>query len=219
MIPVRHRAKSQLTSPPADTLSPSRPHRELASIFSTGTRSTAAQGYGAVILGGDCGSLSIARSLGRRGIPVCFITDNSNPIAKFSRYTSRSLSWAGSQYKDAVPDLIELADRYGMRGWALFPAADAEVQLVAQNHAELSKIFRLVTPPWDVAQWALDKTLTYQRARAYHRSCAPGQANIEAWRLDDDIVDHRSMEDLRCGEVGGLHRARRQTRCTELRDK
>ena len=44
------------------------------------------------------------------------------------------------------------------------PAADPEVQLVAQNHAELSKAFRLVTPPWDVAQWALDKTLTYQRA-------------------------------------------------------
>jgi predicted ATP-grasp superfamily ATP-dependent carboligase len=94
------------------------------------------------------------------------VTDNSNPIAKFSRYTSRSLSWPGSQHENAVSDLIALADRHGMRGWVLFPAADAEVQLVAQNHAELSKVFRLVTPPWDVARWALDKTLTYRRAAA-----------------------------------------------------
>src|SRR6266851_1713758 len=136
MIPVRPGAKAELTSPPTDALSSPRPNLESAGI----SAATAARGYGAIILGGDCGSLSIARSLGRRGIPVCFITDNSNPIAKFSRYTSRSLSWAGSQHKDAVSDLIELADRHGMRGWVLFPAADAEVQLVAQNHAELSKI-------------------------------------------------------------------------------
>jgi predicted ATP-grasp superfamily ATP-dependent carboligase len=63
-----------------------------------------------------------------------------------------------------VRDLLELANRHGMKGWVLFPAADAEVQLVAQNHAGLSKVFRLVTPAWDVAQWALDKTLTYRRA-------------------------------------------------------
>jgi D-aspartate ligase len=166
MIPVIPGAKAELTSPPTDALSPPRPTLESAVISAAGARSTAAQGYGAVILGGDCGSLGIARSLGRRGISVCFITDNSNPIAKFSRYTSRSLSWAGSQQRDAVSDLVELADRHGMRGWVLFPAADPEVQLVAQNHAELSKVFRLVTPPWDVAQWALDKTLTYQRATA-----------------------------------------------------
>src|SRR6202171_1223921 len=164
MIPVRPGAKAELTSPPTDALSPPRPTLESAGISAAGAHSTAAHGYGAIVLGGDCGSLGIARSLGRRGIPVCFITDNSNPIAKFSRYTSRSLSWAGSQHKDAVLDLIELADRYGMREWVLFPAADAEVQLVAQNHAELSRVFRLLTPPWDVAQWALDKTLTYQRA-------------------------------------------------------
>jgi predicted ATP-grasp superfamily ATP-dependent carboligase len=164
MIPVRPGAKAELISPPANALSPSRPTLESAGIAATGARSTAARGYGTIILAGDCGSLGIARSLGRRGIPVCFITDNSNPIAKFSRYTSRSLSWAGSQQRGAASDLIKLADRHGMRGWVLFPAADPEVQLVAQNHAELSKVFRLVTPPWDVAQWALDKTLTYQRA-------------------------------------------------------
>jgi len=97
MIPVRPGAKAELTSPPTNALSPPRPNLESAGISAAGERSAAARGYGAIVLGGDCGSLGIARSLGRRGIPVYFITDNSNPIAKFSRYTSRSLLWAGSQ--------------------------------------------------------------------------------------------------------------------------
>jgi D-aspartate ligase len=164
MIPIKHELQTELRSPSPDALSRLRIHREMAGVFMAGLHSSAARGLGAIVLGGDCGSLGIARSLGRRGIPVCFVTDNSNPLAKFSRYTSRSLSWAGSQHKDAVSDLIDLADRHGMRGWVLFPAADPEVQLIAQNHAELSKVFRLTTPPWEIAQWALDKTLTYQRA-------------------------------------------------------
>src|ERR1700682_907932 len=188
MIPVRPGAKAELTSPPTDALSSPRPNLESAGISAAGARSAAARGYGAIVLGGDCGSLSIARRLGRRGIPVCFVTDNSNPIAKFSRYTSRSLSWAGSQHKDAVSDLLELADRHGMRGWVLFPAADAEVQLVAQNHTELSKVFRLVTPPWDVAQWALDKTLTYQRAATL------GIDHPKTYRPRD----RREVENLNC---------------------
>lgn len=162
---VRHGGKPDLTSP-LDALSLPGRDREIASVSSPDLQAAMPGGYGAVVLGGDCGSLGVVRSLGRHGIPICFVTDNSNPIAKFSRYTSRSLSWPGSQHKNAVPDLLELADRHGMLGWVLFPAADPEVQLVAQNHAELSKVFRLVTPPWDVARWALDKTLTYQRAAA-----------------------------------------------------
>lgn len=162
---VRHGVKPDLTSP-LDALSLPGRDRKSASVSSPETQATAPGGYGAIVLGGDCGSLGVVRSLGRRGIPICFVTDNSNPIAKFSRYTGRSLSWPGSQHKNAAPDLLELADRHGMRGWVLFPAADPEVHLVAQNHAELTKVFRLVTPPWDIARWALDKTLTYQRAAA-----------------------------------------------------
>jgi D-aspartate ligase len=162
---IRHGVKPDLASP-LDALSLPGRDRAIPSVSSPDLQAGAPGGYGAIVLGGDCGSLGVVRSLGRHGIPICFVTDNSNPIAKFSRYTSRSLSWPGAQHKNAVPDLLELADRHGMRGWVLFPAADAEVQLVAQNHAELSKVFRLVTPPWDVARWALDKTLTYQHAAA-----------------------------------------------------
>ena len=163
---IRHGAKTELASPLREALPLPGSNRKPADASSAGAHPTATSGNGVIVLGGDCGSLGVVRSLGRHGIPICFVTDNSNPIAKFSRYTNRSLSWQGSQHENAVSDLIALADRHGMRGWVLFPAADPEVQLVAQNHAELSKLFRLVTPPWDVAEWALDKTLTYQRAAA-----------------------------------------------------
>jgi hypothetical protein len=128
---IRHGAKADLASQLRDALPLPGPSRKSADASSTGVHSTEASGFGAIVLGGDCGSLGIVRSLGRRGIPICFVTDNSNPIAKFSRYTSRSLSWPGSQHENAVADLLELADRYAMKGWVLFPAADAEVQLVA----------------------------------------------------------------------------------------
>ena len=47
---------------------------------------------GALILGGAHGSLAIARSLGRHGISIFFLT-HDHPIAKFSRYTGRHGSW------------------------------------------------------------------------------------------------------------------------------
>ena len=40
---------------------------------------------GAIVIGGDYQGLGIARSLGRRGIPVCVIDDETS-IARASRY-------------------------------------------------------------------------------------------------------------------------------------
>src|ERR1700722_9297665 len=56
---------------------------------------------GALILGGAHGSLAVARSLGRRGIPVWFAT-HDHPIAKYSRYVARSFEWAGPSDKGAA---------------------------------------------------------------------------------------------------------------------
>ena len=120
---------------------------------------------GALILGGAHGSLAVARSLGRRGIPVWFLT-HDHPIASLSRYTKRSFSWAGPDREGAIDRLLELARLHRLDGWVLFACGDAEVRLVAQHHAELSKIFRLTTPPWQITQFAYDKRLTYRHADA-----------------------------------------------------
>jgi D-aspartate ligase len=119
---------------------------------------------GALILGGAHGSLAVARSLGRRGIPVWFLT-HDHPLARFSRYVLRSDRWSGPDHPGAVDWLLWFARSHGLDGWTMFAAADAEVQFVARNHAVLSGMFRLVTPPWAITRWTTDKRLTYQYAR------------------------------------------------------
>lgn len=125
----------------------------------------AANRLGAVILGGAHGSLAVARSLGRRGIPVCFIT-HDHPIARFSRYTGRNLTWHGPDHDGALAELLDLTARYRLDGWVLFPGGDAEVMFVARNHAALSGAFQLTTPAWEVARYALDKRRLQEHAAA-----------------------------------------------------
>lgn len=118
---------------------------------------------GALIVGGAHGSLAVARSLGRQGIPVWFVTSN-HPIARYSRYTERSFRWAGPDAGGAFAFLMELAVRHRLDGWMLIAGGDQELRLMSRHRAELSKLFRVTTPDWETARWAYDKRLTYQRA-------------------------------------------------------
>ena len=89
---------------------------------------------GAIVLGGAHGSLEIARSLGRRGIPVWLITAD-NPLASLSRFVEVSLRWSGPRDSGALAFLTDLARRHGLEGWVLFAGSDDDVWFVAQNHA------------------------------------------------------------------------------------
>ncbi|HEX5507080.1 MAG TPA: hypothetical protein VFX37_01100, partial [Pseudolabrys sp.] len=131
---------------------------------------------GALIVGGAHGALAVARSLGRRGIPVFFLT-HDNLIAKFSRYVTGSAIWAGPEQPDAAGTLLKVGRDDRLEGCVLLPCGDSEVELIAKNHAVLSEFFRVTTPDWETSKWALDKRLTYQRAASlgigYPRSFYP----------------------------------------------
>jgi len=120
---------------------------------------------GALILGGAHGSLAVARSLGRRGIPVWFAT-HDHPIAKYSRYVARSFEWAGPSDKGAADWLVELSASHRPERWVLFAGGDEEVRLVAWNHAMLQRAYRVTTPPWEIVGIACDKRLTHEHASA-----------------------------------------------------
>lgn len=120
---------------------------------------------GAIVLGGAHGSLEVARSLGRRGIPVWLLTAD-NPLASFSRYVARAVRWRGPGDAGAADFLIGLARRHGLEGWVLFAGSDEDVRLVAQNHAALGAVFTLTTVPWEQLRWAVDKRLMNARADA-----------------------------------------------------
>lgn len=131
---------------------------------------------GAIILGGAHGSLSVARSLGRRGIPV-WLLETSRTLVGFSRYLEKRLTWEGPEHQGALDWLLELADRHDIGNWMLFPAADPETRFIAENHERLASRFRLNTLPWDILEKAQDKNLLYQRAAelglAYPKSYHP----------------------------------------------
>ena len=111
---------------------------------------------GALVLGGTHGTLELARSLGRRGIPVWLITSD-NPLATVSRYVQRNFTWDGPACDGAPAYLIELAARHNLAGWALFAGGDVELQFIARHHAAFGSIFALTTPVWDVLRRVVDK--------------------------------------------------------------
>ena len=119
---------------------------------------------GALVLGGNLNGLSIARSLGRHGVPVWVTTPPNIKLASFSRYTQRSLPWPDGESEAQVDYLLELAAQHKLDGWVLFPTSDETAALLSKFRTELSGRFRVSTPAWDVLRWAYDKRLTYKLA-------------------------------------------------------
>ena len=119
---------------------------------------------GAVVIGGDHPGLGVARSLGRRGIPVCVIDDQFS-ISQFSKYVQRVV-----RVKDlrdevrTVDSVLEVGKRYGLDGWVLFPTRDETVAAFSRHKARLAEFFRVTTPEWNTVRWAWDKKNSYVRA-------------------------------------------------------
>ncbi len=119
---------------------------------------------GALVIGGNLNGLSIARSLGRHGVPVWVTTSPNTKLASCSRYTLRTLPWPDGESEAQVAYLLELAARYDLDQWVLFPTSDESAALLSKFHTALSRRFLVSTPTWEVLRWAYDKRLTYQLA-------------------------------------------------------
>ena len=119
---------------------------------------------GALVVGGAHVSIGIARSLGRRGIPVWLLANH--PIPKFSRYVKRSFDWSGADHPDGLGQIIDVAVKNDLAGWVLIPTGDQDLRLVAQNHEMLSKRLHVAACDWATIQWVYDKRLTHRRAHS-----------------------------------------------------
>lgn len=119
---------------------------------------------GGVVIGGDYQGLGIVRSLGRRNIPVCVIDDESS-IARFSRYTTHSVSVPSLRdERQTVETLLDIGRRLDLRGWLVFPTRDETVAALGRYRSHLADFFRVSTPAWNTIQWVWDKRNTYRLA-------------------------------------------------------
>ncbi len=122
------------------------------------------QNIGAVVIGGDHPGLAIARSLGRRGIPVVVI-DDQYAISSFSRYVTRVVRVPDLKHEQATVDaVLEVGQRFGLKDWVLFPTRDENVASFSLHRDRLAEFYRVTTPPWETVRWAWDKTNTYHLA-------------------------------------------------------
>jgi D-aspartate ligase len=119
---------------------------------------------GAIVIGGEHPGLGIVRSLGRRGIPVCVI-DDQHSVSQFSKYATRVVRVKDLRDEGrTVDNVLDVGQRYGLKGWVLFPTRDETVAAFSRHRERLAEFFRVTTPGWDTVQWAWDKKNTYDRA-------------------------------------------------------
>ena len=120
---------------------------------------------GAVVVGGDYQGLEIVRSLGRSDVPVC-VVDNEHSISRFSRYCTHFVHQPKLREEgETVESLLKVASQLNLQGWVLYPTREEHVAAFSRHRSELSKVFRVPTPEWEVIKWAWDKRNTYQLAQ------------------------------------------------------
>jgi D-aspartate ligase len=119
---------------------------------------------GAIVVGGEHPGLGIARSLGSRGVPICII-DDQHSVSQFSKYVDRVVRVKDLRNEqNTIEGILEIGQRYGLRGWVLFPTRDETVAAFSRYRDRLAGFFRVSTAPWDTVRWAWDKTNTYNLA-------------------------------------------------------
>jgi predicted ATP-grasp superfamily ATP-dependent carboligase len=125
-------------------------------------KSGPAQIVGALVVGGDHPGLGIARSLGRRGIPV-YVIDEQQCISSFSRYATRVVRVENIlDERKTVDAVLEVGRRFNLRDWVLFPTRDETVAAFSRNRNELAEFFKVPTGEWESVEWAWDKKKTYE---------------------------------------------------------
>jgi D-aspartate ligase len=144
-------------------------------------------GAGALVVGGDYQGLGIARSLGRRNVPVAVIDDETS-IARASRYVRHHRRVHDLREPDAaLHELLAMKRDYALDGWVLYPTREETVALIARRGEELAG-FRLPGPSPACVEIAWDKRKTYATARRL------GVSAPRSWATDRERLD--SAEDL-----------------------
>jgi D-aspartate ligase len=153
----------------------------------------AGRDIGAVVIGGDYQGLGIARSLGRRGIPVCVI-DDEIPVARASRFVQDVIRVRDLRTEQALLDALALAHgKLCLSGWVLYPTREENVAAIAANRDMLRQTFRVPTPGLSSILYAWDKREVYSLAERLSipapRTWFPqSEKDLAAIEVDNPVV-------------------------------
>jgi predicted ATP-grasp superfamily ATP-dependent carboligase len=127
-------------------------------------RINAAEKPAAVVFNCHITGLAVARSLGRRGVPVIGLDRDPNGYGLHSRYTT--VAGRCPYPLNDEPAFIDLLMRIGAaleRKAVLFPCLDEWVFAVARNRNRLEEFFVLPFSDIDTVERILDKNLLYKK--------------------------------------------------------
>lgn len=119
---------------------------------------------GALVIGTNYRALGVARSLGRRQIPVWILKQGDQNLANLSRYAERCYPWPQGTDKQIVEQLLTFGREHQLQSWVLWPTDDECAHLIAQNSGQLGEMFRLAIASWQTIESICDKRLLYQLA-------------------------------------------------------
>jgi predicted ATP-grasp superfamily ATP-dependent carboligase len=120
----------------------------------------------ALIVGGDHGSLSIARSLGAAGIPIYAINHAQSEV-RYSRFCKWiDLSKSNAVGTEAWATYLLGSESDPLRGAVLLAASDEAIELIAEHRQSLAEKFTLDLSNPDAQLCMLDKLCTYRAAQA-----------------------------------------------------
>jgi D-aspartate ligase len=116
----------------------------------------------AILLGGELPALSVARSLGRAGVPVYAVGEAAWDPVSASRYCTEFIDLGGKEgTQERWLDWLES----GPKGGVILPTSDEGVALVARHRARLVELGYLPFEANDqIALAMLDKAKTYELA-------------------------------------------------------
>jgi predicted ATP-grasp superfamily ATP-dependent carboligase len=108
--------------------------------------------------------LAVARTLGRKGVPVIGVDNRPKAPGFVSKYVTRLLTDNIQKDPGAVLDSLLQAAQGQDRKGVIFPASDAAVLFLTNNERRLSEHFLFMAPPERVREAMVNKRLQYEEA-------------------------------------------------------
>lgn len=150
---------------------------------------------GAVVLGGDFQGLGVMANLGEHGVPS-FLVDSEINIGRFSSHCrgySRGPAPSAEGGAALSAHLLDLADRFHLDEWVLFPCSDEAAHALSRFRATLSSRFVVPVCSWDVMAQFADKRATHELAEragvAFPRTAYPAdEAGLDGLDLDYPLI-------------------------------